>query len=291
MLTFTAGASYDWRDLHKAEEYGTPSGGGPSAIFSYPLKNSDAWNGQGRLDYRPNEDTRLYALVSSRARFPTIFERFSSRFGGATSNPDLKAERATNFEIGGETQAGPFRLSGAAFYSHLNNTIVAFPTIITVCTAPNVCTDNAVTQSRNLGNGDYYGAEVSIDGDVGPTLTIGANYTWVHRDLNDPTNASFEATGVPDSKAFVYVNWHPLAGLRILPNLDLASDRWTTNTAGTLYFRTGSYVLANMTVEYDITDHLTLGAGVKNAFDTLYSLTAGFPEPGRRFFLTASWKN
>ena len=300
-LTFTAGASYDWRNLHKAEEYGTPPGaptGAPSALFSYPIKDSDAWNGQGRLDYRPSGETHFYALISSRARFPTIFERFSSRFGGAVSSPDLQAERATNFEVGGDTQTGPFRLSGAAFYSRLNHTIVAFPEIFYPCTnsttpptAPGSCAGSPVTQSRNLGSGDYYGVEAAIDGDLGPTLTVGANYTWVHRDLKDPTNPDFEATGVPDSKGFIYADWHPLRGLRVLPNLELASNRWTANTAGTLYFRTGSYIQANMTVDYDLTDEISIGAGVKNAFDELYVLTDGFPEPGRRFFLTLSWKN
>jgi iron complex outermembrane receptor protein len=281
-VSFTAGVSYDWRNLRRAEEYGTPPGGGPDQIFSYPIKDSDAWNAQARLEYRSGGDMRLYASVSSRARFPTIFERFSSRFGGAVSNPDLKVERATNLEIGGETRSGAFRVSGAVFYSHLTDVIVAFPFIYQ---------GQAVTQSRNLGSGNYYGVEISVDGQIRPGLTVGVNYTWVHRDLRDPTNSAFEPTGVPDSKAFFYADWRPVPRLRILPSFDVASDRWTVNTAGTAYFRTGSYAQANLTAEYDVTERLTLGAGVKNAFDELYVLTDGFPEPGRRFFLTASWKN
>jgi iron complex outermembrane receptor protein len=96
---------------------------------------------------------------------------------------------------------------------------------------------------------------------------------------------------VPTHKAFVYAEWQPVARVHVLPSLDIASDRWTTNTAGTTYFRTGSYADASLRVDYDVTDHLTLGAGVRNAFDDLYYLTDGFPEAGRRYFLTARWRS
>ena len=37
-LSLTVGASFDWRDLKKAEEYGTPPTGGAASIFSYTLR-------------------------------------------------------------------------------------------------------------------------------------------------------------------------------------------------------------------------------------------------------------
>lgn len=277
-LTLVLGASYDWRDLKRAEEYGVPPEGGDARIFSYPIRNADAVNGQGQLVWTPDAATRVHASISSRARFPTVFERFSSRFGGATSNPDLKAERATNFELGAGRDIGAIRVDGALFYSRLRDVIVAFPTIFN---------DTPVTQSRNLGKGEYYGAEIAVNGDLGPTLHFGANYTYTHRKLHDPSNTAFRPTGVPTHKAFVYAEWQPLAALHILPSLDIASDRWTSTTDGSAYYRTGSYVQANLRVDFDVTEGITLGAGVRNAFDDSYQLVDGFPEPGRRFFLSA----
>lgn len=275
-LTATIGASYDWRDLRRAEEYGTPPEGA-SGLFSYPIEDADAWNLQGRLDWAPVNGTTAYASVSSRARFPTIFERFSSRFGGAVSNPDLDAERATNYEVGGSIGRGPVTLGGAVFYSRISDAIVAFPFIYE---------GQAVTQSRNLGSGETYGAEASFDARFG-AVVLGGNYTWTRRNLDDPGNTAFEPTGVPTHKAFLYAEWTLLPGLRLSPSIEAASDRWATNSAGSAYFRTGSYVQANLRVDYDVTDRITLGAGVRNAFDDLYFLADGFPEPGRRFFLTA----
>ncbi|MFA7604265.1 MAG: TonB-dependent receptor [Novosphingobium sp.] len=277
-LTFVLGASYDWRDLKRAEEYGEPPEGGDDRIFSYPIRNADAVNGQGQLIWTPAAGTRFHASISSRARFPTVFERFSSRFGGATSNPDLKAERATNFEIGAAHDVGPIHIDGALFYSRLSDVIVAFPTIFN---------NTPVTQSRNLGKGEYYGGEIAVNGRVGEALRFGANYTYTHRKLRDPSNAAFHPTGVPKHKAFVYADWTPLRSFHILPSVEVASDRWTVTTSGATYYRTGSYVQADLRFDWDATENITLGAGVRNAFDESYTLTDGFPEAGRRFFLSA----
>jgi len=278
-LTLTLGTSYDWRNLKRAEEYGTVPGQGSAPIlFSYPIRDADAWNAQGRLEWRPADATSVYASVSSRARFPTVFERFSSRFGGAVSNPDLRAERATNLELGASRNFGAVRAAGSVFYSHVSDAIVSFPFIYQ---------GQAVSQSRNVGSGDYYGAELSLDARLNSTLTAGANYSYIHRDLDDPSNTAFEPTGVPSHKGFAFLEWSPVPVLHILPSVEIASSRWTVNTAGTNYYRTGSYVQASLRVDYDILETVTIGAGVRNAFDDLYVLTDGFPEPGRRFFLRA----
>lgn len=271
-LTLTAGASFDWRDLKQAEDYAN------GAYIEYPLHNGSAFNAQGQLAWTPDAATRLHASVSSRTRFPSLFERVSSRFGGAVSNPDLKAERATNYEIGGSHDFGGVRAEGSVFYSHLNDMIVSFPFIFE---------GQPVSQSRNVGSGNYYGAELALTARIGTMLSLGGNYTYTHRDLNDPSNAAFEPTGVPTHKVFFWADWSPLAGLHILPNADIASNRWTVNTAGTLYYRTGSYVLANLTVNYELTDGIELGIAARNLFDEYYVLTDGFPESGRSMFVSA----
>src|SRR5690606_34901178 len=105
-------------------------------------------------------------------RFPTLFERFSSQFGTAEPNPDLRPERATNFEIGGTHNIGPVRLNGALFYSWLNDALVS------VRLASNR------NQRVNIGSADYYGAEISAHWDISPTLQIGGNYSYIHRSFD-----------------------------------------------------------------------------------------------------------
>lgn len=274
-IALVTGISFDWRNLTRAEDYAG------NALIEYPLHNGQALNGQAQLVWTPDTATRLHAEVSSRARFPTIFERFSSRFGGATSSPDLKAERATHYEFGGARHFGPLHAEAAVFYSHLNDVIVAFPTIIN---------QQPVTQSRNLGSGNYYGGEIALTVQLGTGLSLGGNYTYTHRDLRDPGKAEFRPTDVPTHKAFVWADWSPLEGLHVMPNADIASNRWTVNTAGTRYYRTGSYVQANLTMNYTLRDGIEIGAGLRNLFDDYYVLADGFPEPGRSFFLSFGLK-
>ncbi len=285
-LALTAGASFDWRDLKRAEEYGTPPGGGAQRLFSYPLANSSAFNWQGRLVWTPAADTSVQASVSRRTRFPTIFERFSTQFGTAASNPGLAPERATNYELGASHAFGPVHAEGALFYSDIDDAIVSV--------RPNAASATT-TRRENLGHAHYYGAELSLTTRVMPGLQLGANYTYIHRKFaiaplaGSTPPAAFALTDVPTHKAFVYADWTPLARLHIVPSADIASRRTTlaaTNPPPGIpfYYRTGSYVQAALRVDYALTERIDVAVGARNLFDDNYRLVDGFPEPGRSFF-------
>ncbi|NWK96351.1 TonB-dependent receptor [Sphingobium lactosutens] len=297
-LTFTLGGSFDWRNLIKAEEYGAPLGtSGASVLYNYPRRDADTWNLQGRFDWQANDALALHASLSSRARFPTIFERFSQRFNTAIPNPSLKAERATNAEIGGSWAQGKLRVEGALFYSWVDNAIFNVLTPAYPCTASTTppatprpgCALTNLTQSQNVGSGHYYGVELSVSATLLPGLDIGANYTGIKRDLDYAANPAFRPTGVPTHKGFAWADWSPVEGLHIVPNVDLASNRWTLFTATPAsapqrYYRTGAYVNAGLRVDYALTEHVDIGVGGRNLFDDYYTLTDGFPEPGRTLF-------
>ncbi|MBC8133515.1 MAG: TonB-dependent receptor, partial [Deltaproteobacteria bacterium] len=125
-VDLVAGVSYDWTNLKSATDVNVSAGGtaaAPAPVFTpvnYPLKDFNAVNGQAALLWDATPDIRLHASVSSRARFPNLFERFSSRFGTAIPNPDIAPERATNYEVGGAIDVGPgVTFEGALFYSDI----------------------------------------------------------------------------------------------------------------------------------------------------------------------------
>lgn len=146
------------------------------------------------------------------------------------------------------------------------------------------------SQRRNLGSADYYGGEIGIVARVGPTLDVRANYTHIERDfaISRQTGVvipAFELTDVPSDKGFVYASWRPFRRLELTPSVEFASNRTTVTTASPpVYYRTGSYVRADIRADFALTEQLSIGIGARNLFDEYYTLTDGFPEAGRSFF-------
>ncbi|MCW2351134.1 TonB-dependent receptor plug domain-containing protein [Sphingobium sp. B12D2B] len=287
-LTLTLGASYDWRDLDRAEEYGVPQGQtGANRLYSFPLRNVDALNAQGRLDWRGEHGSAAHLSLSSRARFPTLFERFSSQFGTAEPNPGLNPERATTLEVGGARQLGPLHVSAALFHSWVSNALVS------------IRTPANLNRRENYGSARYYGAEVAVDVKLSDQIELGGNYSYIQRDFTVGTAPAgslirpFQLTDVPGHKGFAYLGWRPVPALRITPNLDFASRRTTVTPASAnglapIYYKTGGYALAGLSIDYTLTPQATLSVGGRNLFDRDYVLTDGFPEPGRSLFLSLS---
>jgi|JI10StandDraft_1071094.scaffolds.fasta_scaffold18959_2 iron complex outermembrane receptor protein len=313
-LELVVGASYDWTDLTKATDVNVSVSGttiANSAInftpVNYPLRDMDGWNAQAALIWDAADNIKLHTSLSSRVRFPTLFERFSSRFGTAIPNPNVDPERATNFEVGGSIDFSPkIRLEGAVFYSNVQDALVQVPVVLA---AP----FGTVNQTRNAGKADYYGAELSLTAEVADWLDVGGNFTWIDRNYQrvsqitavpgttapitgaDPTNARFEPQGVPGVKAFFYANLNVLPNVTITPNIELASKRWTVTSSSAItpprFYETGDYALFNLAVDWEISDNVSVLATVKNIADGNYTLVDGFPEEGRNFSLSLRLKN
>lgn len=273
------GASYDWRDLRKAQDWdGTNTG----RFVNYPTKDMDAFNWQGAVIWRHSATGETHASVSSRTRFPTLFERFSSRFGGAVSNPGLKPERAINYEIGASEQVfGNTRLEGAVFVNDLTDAIQPVNILYN---------GQSVTQNRNVGSGFDRGFELSARTLLSEWLEIGGNYTLLVRTLDAAGTPEPKPTGTPTHKLFAYADLQPVEALHVVPSLEVSSTRWTSNSAQTAYYRTGAYALANLKVSYEIVKGVEAEAVVRNITDRNYQLMDGYPEEGRSFYLGARYQ-
>lgn len=275
-IDLVGGLSFDKYSIDKAEEFSSATG----AIYEYPKGGATAFNWQSAAIWRYSDTGRLNFSVSDRARFPTIFELYSTRFGTATPNPNLGAERATNYELGWKGAVNrDVRMSAAVFYSNVRDMIQ------TVQLSP------GITQTQNVGNGNFYGVEGSIEADISAQLRVGGNYTWIHRTLVDPLQPNIQATGVPTQKAFLYLTWKPVDRLSVTPSVEIASARWSdvnsSPTPAFPYVLTGAYTLVNLQAEYELMKNVTIAAGARNLLDQNYELAWGLPQPGRNYFVRA----
>jgi iron complex outermembrane receptor protein len=165
-LDVVAGLSYDEYEITKAEEFGNDDNdpATPNVLYERPKGSGESTNWQTAVIYRYNDRGQLHASISDRGRFPTFFELYSTRFGTATPNPNLGPERATNFEIGWERAGGGgTRFGGSVFYNDVEDLVQT------------VVLPDGTTQAQNVGNGRFYGFEVSFDVRVADSLLVGGN--------------------------------------------------------------------------------------------------------------------
>lgn len=309
-LDIVTGVGYDINQVIRAD--GT----------AFPLPELDEWNWQGAAIYSYSNDGKVHASVSSRVRMPTLFDRYSTRFGGRSEEPELGAERSTNYEIGiSDRLFGGLRVSSALFYSDIEDTIQ---------TSYAGANGNGSLVVYNA-DGENYGFELAADLDVTSAFRVGGNYTYLERDLDfrsaaaaitpPVTNAQRAAVaasqieGTPRHSLFLYAAWKPMAQLTLTPSLEIATDRTalvtscgsglvvppgagvaesnhakcqkTSATRLPNYVDIGSYALVNFQAEYVFNENATLTIGALNLLDEDYSLAEGFPQPGRQFFANA----
>jgi iron complex outermembrane receptor protein len=270
VVDLVVGASYEKYEITKAQEFTTTAG-----FFENPRGGAEAFNWQAAVVWRHAQTGEWHASVSDRARFPVIFELYSTRFGTATPNPNLDPERATNLEIGWSGDVARARLSATVFYSDVRDLIQT------------VVLPDTTTQTQNVGNGDFSGLEVAIDVPIGTTINGGGHYTLTHRNITDALQPDLRPTGVPTNRAFLWATWQPIRPLRVTPSLELADDRWSdVNPAPAFPFvKTGAYQLFDVDATYAVVDGLDLSVGLKNLFDDNYELAWGFPQAGRSFYV------
>jgi iron complex outermembrane recepter protein len=269
-LSAVVGVSYDKNELKEATDFSATLG-----VFNYPTGDSDAVNAQAAVYWRYNDTAQLHASISSRSRFATIFERFSTRFGNAVPNPDLDAERGLNYEIGwaSGTQWEDTTLSATLFYNNLSDMI---QTVI-------VQASPQLTQTQNVGDGEAYGFELSADSQLSDQLRVGANYSYLHREIKDALQPNLRPVGTPTHQSLVFLSYQPIPQLTLMPNVELADDRWSDQTTGT-FTKVGSYVLANLQVRYRMAEQWELAVGGRNLLDRNYQLAFGYPEEGRTYY-------
>ncbi|RED24558.1 iron complex outermembrane receptor protein [Flavobacterium cutihirudinis] len=266
-FTVIPGVSYNIRKNIEAEDYNSTT----KVISDYPsAEASDAFNAQIGLFYQLNETQKLGATVSQKTRFATIKDRYSYRMGTAIPNPDLKPEKATNYEVNYTANIfDKITFQTALFYSELSDAILSVSNV-----------EPGKSQMQNFGKAEYKGIEAQLNYPILENLSFNVNYTYIER--KNITNPTIHFTDVPNTKVMGTLEYSPIKILRLIANSEFNSSRFSTSYG----VRVPDYTLLNFYASGKITKNFSVDAGLNNIFDKNYSLVEGYPEEGRNFFVT-----
>ncbi|MFC0078312.1 TonB-dependent receptor plug domain-containing protein [Flavobacterium procerum] len=266
-FTIIPGISYNIRKNNEAEDYNSTT----KVISDFADAGaSDAFNAQVGLFYQLNEEQKLGATVSQKTRFATIKDRYSYRMGTAIPNPDLKPEKATNYELNYTANLfNKITFQTALFYSELSDAILSVSNI-----------EPGKSQMQNFGKAEYKGIEAQLNYALLENLSLNLNYTYIER--KNITNPTIHFTDVPNTKVMGTLEYSPIKILRLIANSEFNSPRFSTSYGA----RVPDYTLLNFYGSGKITKNFSLDAGINNIFDRNYRLVEGYPEEGRNFFVT-----
>ncbi|MDF2189871.1 TonB-dependent receptor [Paraflavitalea sp. CAU 1676] len=275
-LLLLTGLSYNNRNSLKAQDYNSTT----KTISDYPSNDNDAFNIQGGLEYRLNNNSTFTASAARKTRFATTKDRYSYRLGTAIPNPYLAAEYALNYELG---YRGYFNnrlsLQAALFYSKIHNTIQS---------VSNVKYDSVrkvwQSQLQNVGESEFMGVEAGFEYLLIASLKLGTNYTYVKR--NNLSNPAIRFTDVPEHKVFGFAQYQLQHWFSLQANIEYNADRYST-TYGT---KAGSFTLLNARALVPVWKYFSVEGGINNIGDVNYSLVEGYPEPGRNYFVNVVYR-
>jgi len=280
-LTVVAGVGYDALEPREfwseSDEFAEMIG-----ADAYVIRPKSQWlvTGQFGLFYEVADDHEVRLTYAHKNRFPTMSERYSTRYGRTLPNPYLQPEIADHYELGYKGRVGSVKVDTAVYYSILTDKIVmmsvpnpSYPTIL-------------VDYNINLDEVTFYGYELGLEAMLNDYTTGGMSFSLNEYDIGASVDRSVEVIDYyPEVTASGYLVIVPTEKLTFIPRVEYVGARYATTDRDD---KLDAYWLANLKAVYDVNDHLSLSVKVDNIFDQYYELKQFYPQPGRTFSFTLS---
>jgi len=270
-LTLLPGINVNMRHSLQAQNYNSTT----KVVTGLPENENYALNAQLAAIYHLNASNKLNFSAARKSRFATIKDRYSYRMGAAIPNPHLKSEAATHYETGYTGSFGEkLQIEANLFYSRVSDAIQQVNNV-----QPNVY------QLQNTGKAKFYGAELLLNYAIKKSWKAGIQYNNIHRsNLSNPT---LRFTDVPEHKVLATTMYQLKEKMSVMASAEYNSSRYSTNY-GT---KSGEFAIANISGRLKLYRSVSLEGGINNIFDKNYTLSEGFPEAGRNYFINLVFNN
>jgi iron complex outermembrane receptor protein len=271
-FSLIGGISYDLRKELQAQDYNSKTG----VISDFPMDDTYALNAQLGGIFDLSATRQISFSIARKTRFATMKDRYSYKLGTAIPNPELIPEHAINYDVAYQEiigTIGSYKVS--TFYNDLQDVIQQVSNV-----------QGNLSQMQNLGKARYYGGEVEIEAHPVAMLSASVNYTLLKREnISDP---GVKFLDTPDHKIVVSTNVYPVSLLDVTASMEYNSKRYSTSDG---IYTAGSFAVYNIKTSLNLFKQFVVDAGIQNIFDENYSLTEGYPEPGRTYYATLHIRN
>ncbi|MGE5406863.1 MAG: TonB-dependent receptor plug domain-containing protein [Methanosarcina sp.] len=266
-MKITSGLSYNSRISLRTQTYDPDN----QSFNSFPSNKSYSMNVQTAAHYKFSESTDLEFSIAWKNRFATMKDRYSYRLGTGIPNPDLKPEKALNLELASSLNIGEnLQFRPEIFLSRL------FSTIQLVSNA-----HEGLSQMQNTGNSLFSGLDLTMRYTFHSYLQLYATYTYIR--MQNLSNPELLFIDVPHNKFFFSADFLPESILNMNISAEYSTGSYSASD-GTRF--SPGFFLINSGLIWHVRNSIDAEAGIRNIFDTNYSLEEGYPEPGRNFYIS-----
>jgi outer membrane cobalamin receptor len=194
-------------------------------------------------------------------RAPTIHELYWSGYG----NPDLQPEYGERYDFTGEWRQNGQSVTMNVFYSDINNEI------------------SGITQAENYRTRTD-GVNLNWQKSWHKHFITGVKYTWQNKKAWEETTQSYIRNnyygknrctlnfGYEQDKFRSNLDWNWVAGRNDQKNDDQPD-----------------YAVLDWHIKYQVNDKLNYALTIANLTDKAYEVVAGYPMPGREYYLSANY--
>jgi len=300
-LTFRAGAGIDtllpldfWgseNELMKLMKIG---------YYIIKTRNMLLYTWQAGVFYKIVDGHELRLTYARKNHFPTMSDRYSTRFGQRLPNSNLGPEIANHFELGYRGYwFNLITINTSVYFSLMNGKIVNIKIPNPEYPASNV------DYARNLDSVSFYGYELAPELEFGDWFSFGAAFSLNKYHIWDTFLGVKAIDNYPEITFSSYIVFTPteieavgnlfstmpvikyIRQISLVPRVEYTSAR-AADTAES--FILCDYFLAHIKLNINVTKYFSISLGVENIFDTYYEIRENFPLAGRTYNVTVTAK-
>ncbi len=251
-------------------------------VSEYQVTPKDRWllAAQAGIMYEFMDNNELRLTYARRNQFPTMSDRFSTRFSESLPNPNLKPETADHVELGYKGFLfDMLYVDTALYYSYVSDKmgIIYVPDPFVPY--------KGVEFITNVDAVSLYGYELALVlfpcdyAELGYNMSV--NEYYVHKSVSSYK----ELTYSPELTVNSYIKITPCEYFSITPLVEYVSKRYT-DLSGTDFL--DPYFLVNLYMTINLNDKMKFDFAITNITDENYSYRYGYPMAGRTYSIAFS---